>query len=238
MNLSDLTRDELLLVNTDFGSEIEKVASEIANEEFEKDAEVEGVADSCLVYGAELAMQKIAEMEEKHKKAKEEGEEDEEEEEKEEEEKTADAMGNFILEGYWNTMMEKGAEFYGDENIYIEELCKEAGKAKQAKTFWSTVTRKAKKAAKPVTEHFSKVKGDATSGYKGVKSNYKSYKKSIAKGEKSTNLFDAEKNYQASLKAKKNILKNLKKTLPAAGYGAGAASAVGLGAYGTHRALS
>ena len=119
-----------MLLNTEFPEEIEKQASAIVDEELEKVAELEEVAASCMEYGQELAMQKIAEMEANYAEkvaAEEEEDEDEEDEEKKEEVKTASAMGDFILEGYWQTMMEKGAEYYGDENIYIEELCKEAG---------------------------------------------------------------------------------------------------------------
>jgi len=138
MNLKDLTKDELLLLNTNFGEEIEKQAAAIVAEENEKVAELREIAEGCLAYGEELAMQKIAEMEQAHQEkvaAEEESKdmkgldkkkEEEEDSEDSEEEKNASAMGNFILEGYWNTLMEKGAEYYGDENIYLEELCKEA----------------------------------------------------------------------------------------------------------------
>jgi hypothetical protein len=142
MNMNELSREQLMLLNTQFPAGIEKQAEAIIEAEMSKVAELEEVANGCYEYGAELAMAKIAEMEAKHE-AKESGKE-EEEEEGSEKKAEADAMGNFILEGYWNTMMEKGAEFYGDESIYLEELCKEAGLDKLA---WATesIMRKAKR---------------------------------------------------------------------------------------------
>ena len=131
-----------MLLNTEFPEEIEKQAAAVVDYEYEKIAELEKTAAACMAYGEELAMSKIAEleathqekvaMEEEEKKDKMKGlekKEDKEEEESEEEEaeKNAAAMGNFILEGYLGTLMEKGAEFYGDKNIYVEELCKDAG---------------------------------------------------------------------------------------------------------------
>ena len=134
MNATDLTRDELILLNTNFGEELEKQARAIAADENVKLAEVEGEAENLFNYGAELAMQKIAEMEMKYKEGDKKYDKDSEEYkkmekekgEKSDSEKTASAMGKFILEGYWDTMMEKGAEYYGDKNVYLEELVKEA----------------------------------------------------------------------------------------------------------------
>ncbi len=169
MNLSDLTREELLLINTDFGEEIEKQASAIVDDEYEKIAEVEAVAENCYNYGAELAMQKIAEMEANYaekKEKKKEGKEDEDEDEKDEE-KTASATGNFITEGYWNTLMEKGAEYYNDENIYIEELCKEA--------------KYTDKALKMVKGWGSKIKSISNKAYKGTKKDMKNFGKATKK---------------------------------------------------------
>jgi len=103
-----LTQRQEQLLNTDFGADMEKRAHEIV--------EMEKVASDCITYGYELAMQKIAELEEKAAKG-----EDEKEEEKEEE-KTAAAMGQIILDSYWSTLMEKGAEFYGDSDIYIDKM--------------------------------------------------------------------------------------------------------------------
>jgi len=106
-----LTERQEQLLNTDFGADMEKKAHEIV--------EMEKVASDCITYGYELAMQKIAELEEKAAK----GEDDEE---KEEEEKTASAMGQIILDSYWSTLMEKGAEFYGDSDIYIDKIAEGA----------------------------------------------------------------------------------------------------------------
>jgi hypothetical protein len=150
MKIQDLTREQLELLNTDFGDELEKQAEAIVDEEYEKLAELEGHAEDLYNYGAELAMQKIAEMEANYKegdKEKEKEGEDEDEEE-EEEEKQASAMGNFILEGYWNTMMEKGAEYYNDQNIYLEELVKEAGMDKVAAGAMRAALYKAMQGAK------------------------------------------------------------------------------------------
>jgi hypothetical protein len=122
--MSDLTKAQLDLYGTKFPEEMMKEARAIVAEENEKVAELQKVASDCFNYGAELAMQKIAEMEETAKEEKK--EEEKEEKEESDEEKTASAMGDFIFEGFWNTLMEKGAEFYGDKNIYIEELIKEA----------------------------------------------------------------------------------------------------------------
>lgn len=128
LRLRDLNRAQFDLLQTDFPEEMMKEARAIVAEETEKVAELQGQAESCYDYGAEMAMQKIAEMEEAQKAKAKKGEEEEEDEdeEKSEEEKNASAMGKFVLEGYWDTLMEKGAEYYNDENIYIEELIKEA----------------------------------------------------------------------------------------------------------------
>ena len=106
-----LSRRQRELLNTDFGYEMEKQANEIV--------EMEKVAEDCYSYGEELALQKIAEMEEDAAEDKEDDEDDKEEE------KTASAMGEIITDAYWNTLMEKGAEFYGDADIYIEKLAKD-----------------------------------------------------------------------------------------------------------------
>lgn len=179
MNIKDLTREQLILINTDFGADLEKRASAIVAEENEKLAELQEIAASCMAYGSELAMQKIAEMEAAHqqklaeedKKGLDKSEEDEDEEEEEtEEEKTASAMGNFILEGYWNTMMEKGAEYYGDSNIYLEELCKEAkmGKVekfiKMVKTKGNKAVGQAKKQVAAAGKHVAKNKNAYMAG--------------------------------------------------------------------------
>jgi len=190
MNLSDLTREELLLINTDFGEELEKTASSIVEEETEKIAEMEEVAGSCYNYGTELAMQKIAEMEAAYKNKKE-SEEEEEEEDKDEGEKTASAMGNFILEGYWNTMMEKGAEYYGDENIYLEELCKEAGADKAAKSLISKMIQHgrigAKKSGRAIKKGWEGTKEYGRKGWEGAKKGGESvaeYHRGIGRGAK------------------------------------------------------
>lgn len=178
MKLSDLSKEQLMLLNTRFPAEIEKKASAIVANEQTKIAHLEEVASACMAYGAELAMQKIAEMEQKHQEkiAQEEEEskgldkaeeKEEEEEESSEEEKNAAAMGQFILEGYWNTLMEKGAEYYGDKNIYVEELCKEAAKqlsmidkaVRGAKAMGMKAMKKGKQVAKATTEHVKKNKG-------------------------------------------------------------------------------
>lgn len=208
MKLTDLTREQLVLINTDFGEELEKQASAEVDAEYEKLAESEEVAESCYNYGAELAMQKIAAMEEEAKKKEEKKEEEEgEEEEEKEEEKTASAMGNFILEGYWNTMMEKGAEFYGDDSIYLEELCKEAGIANKAKDA-------AKSALGYVKSYGQNVKNRALTA------------KMYAKGAFTPGVGGLKKN----LKTRAGLLGSAaKKVAPEAAVGA---AAVGAGAYG------
>lgn len=173
MNLKDLTKEQLLLLNTDFGPELEKQASAIVAEQQVKIAELQEVAASCMAYGEELAMNKIAEMEARYRQklAQEEGSEEEkkglekkesekeEEDSSSEEEKTATAMGNFILEGYWKTLMEKGAEYYGDKNIYIEELVKEAKGASSLQKFVSQAKSKLNKAKGQAMKHVTKNKG-------------------------------------------------------------------------------
>lgn len=135
INLTDLSKEELMILNTEYSDEEMDAARIKVASENEKIAELTDMASECFNYGAELAMQKIAEMEDKAKEsAKEEASEgkayeDAEKakgEKEEDEEKTASAMGKFILEGYWNTMLEKGAEFHGSEGIYLEELLKES----------------------------------------------------------------------------------------------------------------
>jgi hypothetical protein len=181
MNMNELSREQLMLLNTEFPADIEKQAEAIVNEEMSKVAELEEVANGCYNYGAELAMAKIAEMEQKHEAKESEEEETDEEgapKKKKELEKDAeaDAMGNFILEGYWNTMMEKGAEFYGDSDIYLEELCKEAEfdklAAKVAPGLFATVKKDAKK-------HFetgkAKVKEYASVANKHTQKHHKKY---------------------------------------------------------------
>lgn len=158
VSMRDLTKEQIELLNTEFPEEMMKEAYAQVAEEQEKVAELHQTASDCYNFGAELAMQKIAEME---AKAKEEEKEEEKSEEDKEEEKTASAMGKFITEGYWDTLMEKGAEFYGDENIYIEELIKEA-KGGQVmnylKSLGKSLKGKAKGAKKAVSKDLSKVK--------------------------------------------------------------------------------
>ena len=190
MKLSDLTREELLLINTDFGEEIEKTASAVVEEEFDKIAASEEVAESCYTYGTELAMEKIAEMEANYEEGEKKDSEDskdgknkkgKKEEGKEgEAEKTASAMGNFILEGYWATMMEKGAEYYGDDDIYLEELCKEAGASKHVGKVLKFLKGKGESAVthaanlKEIARHSAK---DIYSGGKQALKGHKAFKK-------------------------------------------------------------
>lgn len=241
MKLQDLTRDQLELLNTDFGEELEKQAEAIVDEEAEKLAEVQDQAQALYDYGAELAMQKIAEMEQKYKEGEdkeEDEEEDEEEGEDKEEEKTASAMGKFILEGYWETMMEKGAEFYGDERIYLEELVKEGGLGEAAKAtaeffkkYYGKGIDAAKKGGSAVKSHFKGVYEGAREGGKGVKAEGKKAWENYQKARKATTLPSAAKYTD---KYKKNLDKvkgNLKKMAPAAAYGAGGAAAIGGGTY-------
>jgi len=139
VRLADLSKFELDILQTQYPDEMMKEAYAIVDEESEKVAHLQAIAGDCYEYGQELAMQKIAAME---AKAKEEEEEDEDEDEdSKEEEKTASAMGNFILEGYWNTMMEKGAEYHGDQDIYIEELVKEAKLGRVARSLKNKMKR-------------------------------------------------------------------------------------------------
>jgi hypothetical protein len=151
MNLNELSREQLLLLNTDFGSELEKQAEALVDSEVEKIAELQEQASELYNYGAQLAMQKIAEMEENYKHEEDESkdkEEGEEEEKKEEEEKTAAGTGSYILTGFWDTLMEKGAEYYGDQNIYLEELVKQTGFDKIAANVKNVLKGVAKKTTK------------------------------------------------------------------------------------------
>ena len=173
--MSDLSREELLILNTNYDEGIMKEARAAVYEELEKVAELEGVAEESYNFGADLAMQKIAEMEEKAKKKEE--KDDDEDEDEDESEKTASAMGKFILEGYWNTMMEKGAEYYGKEHsqIYLEELVKEAklqniGKAakKYYKKGMSQAKKGLKKGKQEAKKHVGKAMGGSAAGGAGV----------------------------------------------------------------------
>ncbi|RLA62736.1 MAG: hypothetical protein DRQ88_13320 [Epsilonproteobacteria bacterium] len=101
---------------------------------------LEKLASDCVDYGRELAEADIQAMEEFSKYA----EEEDDDEDEEEEEKTAAATGEIIADAYWNCLMEKGAEFYGDPDIYIEELQKHAG----VKEVGSAVYKGGKKAVK------------------------------------------------------------------------------------------
>ncbi len=64
--MNELSKEQLMLLNTEFPADIEKQAEAIVNQEMQKVAELEEVATGCYNYGAELAMAKIAEMEAKH----------------------------------------------------------------------------------------------------------------------------------------------------------------------------
>lgn len=134
-SLTDLSKHELDLLQTEIPEDMMKEASDFVAEERLEMEELIKTANECMDFGAELAMEKIAAFEaaqkekESKKEEEDEGEEEESaEEEKSEQEKKAYAMGGFISEGCINTLMEKGAEYYGDPNIYLEELVKEAGK--------------------------------------------------------------------------------------------------------------
>jgi len=115
------------LLNTDFGSDMEKRAHEIVG--------MEKVASECMSYGYDLAMQKIAELEEKASKS------EEEQEEEKEEEKTASAMGQIIMDAYWDTLLTKGAEFYGNSDIYIDKIA-EGAPAAAAPGLWEKLKGK------------------------------------------------------------------------------------------------
>lgn len=154
LRLRDLNRAQFELLQTDFPEEMMKEARAIVAEETEKVAELQGQAESCYDYGAEMAMQKIAEMEEAQKAKAKKEEDEEDEDEKSEEEKTASAMGKFVLEGYWDTMMEKGAEYYGDENIYIEELIKEANLLQKGKKVYKSLKGKAGDLKKSIEDYY------------------------------------------------------------------------------------
>jgi hypothetical protein len=88
------------------------------------------VASACEDYGYELALLKIAEMEEK---AKEEAEEEKKEENgespalSEEEKKEAAAMGLYSFEGFINKLAHAGNVMYGDPSVYIRELALQNG---------------------------------------------------------------------------------------------------------------
>jgi len=131
-----VTPEQAALLNADIPEEMMKVARARVDQE----SQLEKVASSCVHYGAELAMQKIAEMEAEAGKSEEDkkkeqaameaamsAEDKAEEKAAKETEKEAQAMGRFILQGYMNTMLEKSAQVYGDASVYIDELCKENG---------------------------------------------------------------------------------------------------------------
>lgn len=88
------------------------------------------VASACENYGVELALLKLAEMEES---AKEEADEKEKEEKgehpalSEDEKKEAAAMGLYALEGFINKLASAGQTFYGDPSVYIRELAIDSG---------------------------------------------------------------------------------------------------------------
>lgn len=128
---AQLTREELALLSLQIPEGIMKEArAKVAQK-----GELEKVAHACVAYGQQLAMEKIAEMEEEAGKEKDkkkppfEGTESKSEEEAEEEAvKEAQAMGRFITEGYLTTMIEKSAQVYGgDKTVYLNQLIKEAG---------------------------------------------------------------------------------------------------------------
>ena len=177
MKLQDLTREQLMLLNTDFGEELEKQAAAYVEDESYEYDELEKTASSLLNYGAELAMEKIAEMEAKADEEKEEKEKkpiglEKAEEPKKEEgegEKTAAAMGNLVLEGYWDTLMEKGAEYYGDPAIYVEELIKEAGMPDFVTKNWGKARELASKAGGKIKDAYTHQKGGFKGMYEGGK---------------------------------------------------------------------
>lgn len=130
-----LSRRQRELLNTDFGHEMEKQAAEIV--------EMEKTAEDCYTYGEDLALEKIAEMEEEAaEEKKKEGEGKKESDE--EEEKTAAAMGEIITDAYWNTLMEKGAEYYNDPDIYIEKLAKKKSLMQRAKKGYKATMKEGK----------------------------------------------------------------------------------------------
>lgn len=193
LNMRDLTRDQFELLNYQYPVEMKKQAQLIYIEETQKLEKLASMAQEFYAYGADLAMAKIAEMEEK---AKEESKEKSEESESEAE-KTSSAAGLYIAEGFWNTLMEKGAEFYGDKNVYLEEFTKEAmgmeGAKKAIKSFGSAVKNKASKA-------YGYSKDKISKGYNAAKGDVEKFKKSFHKidseGSKrslGTKLKDAEK---------------------------------------------
>lgn len=100
--------------------------------------ELAKVASSLMTYGDELAIRKIAAMEDEAKKSKEEEDKEEKGEHpslSDEEKKEASAMGLFALEGYINKLAQAGELIYGDPSIYIRKLAEERGAYEKVASF-------------------------------------------------------------------------------------------------------
>ena len=111
MNINDLTQDEALeLLNTDFGTDMEKEASAIVE------------AEEYVEYGIEMAKEAASNLEANY-------EAEESEEDSYDTEKVAQAnyTAELIQEGFVSELMKLGEANYGDPMIYLEEMAKEAG---------------------------------------------------------------------------------------------------------------
>jgi hypothetical protein len=111
MNINDLTEDQAIeLLNTDFGPELEKQASAIVE------------AEEYVEYGQQLALEKIAAMEEAYS-----ADNIKDADYDQEKIASADIISECIQQGFVETMMKMGSANYDDELIYLEEMAKEAG---------------------------------------------------------------------------------------------------------------
>ena len=131
--MSNLTAEQLELLNTEFPADMEKAAA----------AQAALISDLYSTGFTKIAAQAADEMDKEEKK---EEEKEEKKELSEEHEKEASDRGAFIARGYIDGLMKEGSERHGDELHYLmpfiaEKLAMDAGKVK---AFLSNLGSKAK----------------------------------------------------------------------------------------------
>ena len=238
--MEKLSQEEIQLLNTDFGEEIEKHAAARAT-----------AINDAYQYGfdkkaSELAndMDKLAAEAEEAKK-KEIEDEDEDEEMDEESEKAAAELGAFIERGFFDGLRKEGAERHGNEMHYLQPYIEEkiaVSAALKARTYLERASRagkgvadKVRKGAKNVKEYHQKAYQQAKGGYnarrlgKGMQEKAQAVGKDTASGKALQSTGDSLVNTGT-----KSMLRNTGKLV---GSGAAATGIVGGTGYGAYKAM-
>jgi hypothetical protein len=197
MRIEDLTQEEVNLLQTDFGEELEKQASAYVDQVEVDSEEAVKMASACEQMGYEMAEKLAAEMEENYKEEPTAAEKKTEEEKKKEVmDKEASVRAAIMFQNTIAGLEKLGQERYGDKNIYLEEMVKQSG---------------VKEKILGILKAF---KGNTISGAKNVGSGAKSYARNINWKRQTQTMAPAAKK-MVRKQSREQVLKGLKQLGPA-----------------------